>query len=79
MRLAECSSLTRDQTQPPTLGACSLSHLATREVPGVYMLIPNFKSFLEEVTLELTWGDKEAGVCRSMEEFYKERSGRGLR
>ena len=79
MRLAECSSLTRDRTQPPALGACSLSHWAPREVPGVYMLIPNFKSFLEEVTLELTLRDKEACVCRSMEEFYKERSGRGLR
>lgn len=43
------------------------------------MLIPNFKSFLEEVTLELTLVIREAGACRSMEEFYKERSGRGLR
>ena len=29
----ESSSLTRDQTRPPALGAWSLSHWTTREVP----------------------------------------------
>ena len=32
------SSLTRDQTRAPALGAQSLSHLATKEVPQMFFL-----------------------------------------
>ena len=36
----ESSSLTRDQTQAPALGAWTLSHQTIREVPRVPILIP---------------------------------------